>query len=63
MRAANTPQQNGAVERSFETDLNCVRAMLYQANFTTKMATKLWGMAVLYLQYTRNVSSTMANED
>ena len=37
--------------------------MLYQANFTTEMATKLWGMAVLYLQYTRNMSSTMANED
>ena len=63
MTAPNTPQHNGVVERSFETDLNCVRAMLYQANFTTEMATKLWGMAVLYLQYTRNMSSTMANED
>ena len=37
--------------------------MLYQANFTTEMATKLCGMAILYLQYTRNMSSTMANQD
>ena len=50
MTATNTPQHNVAVKRSFETDLNCVRAILYQANFTTEMATKLWGMAVLYLQ-------------
>ena len=37
--------------------------MLYQANFTTEMATKLWEMAVSYLQYTRNMSSTIANQD
>ena len=63
MTGPNTPQHNGVVERSFETDLNCVRVMLYQANFTTEMASKLWGMTVLYLQYKRNMSSTMANED
>ena len=63
MTNPNTPQHNGVVERGFEIDLNCVRAMLYQANFTTEMTTKLWGMAVLYLQYTRNMSSTIANED
>ena len=49
MTAPNTPQHNGVVERSFETDLNCIRAMLYQANLNKEMATKLWGMAVLYL--------------
>ena len=27
------------------------------------MASKLWGMAVLYLQHTRNMTSTMANSD
>ena len=27
------------------------------------MATKLWGMALLYLQQTRNMSSTMVNKD
>ena len=27
------------------------------------MATKVWGMAILYLQYTRNMSSTMVNHD
>ena len=59
MTAPNTPQHNGVVERSFETDLNCVRAMLYQENFTTEMAT----MVVLYLQCTRIMSSTIANED
>ena len=48
--APNTPQHNNVVERSFETDLICVRAMLYQTNFATEMATKLCGrMAVLYL--------------
>ena len=62
MTAPNTPQHNGVVERSFETDLNCIRAMLYQASFTTEMATKLWGMALLYLQQTRNMTSTMANK-
>ena len=61
MTAPNTPQHNGVVEQSFETDLNCIQAMLYQANFTTEMATKLWGMAVLYLQYTRNMSSSVTN--
>ena len=35
--------------------------MLYQANFTEEMASKLWGMAVLYLHHTRNMTSTMAN--
>ena len=49
MTTPNTPQHNGVVERSFETDLNCIRAMLYQANFTAEMATELWGMALLYL--------------
>ena len=39
--APNTPQHNGVMERSFETDLNYIRAMLYQANFTAEMATKL----------------------
>ena len=63
MIALNTPQHNGVVERSFEMDLNCIRAMLYQANFTAEMATKLWGMVLLYLQQTRNMSSTMANKD
>ena len=64
MTAPNTPQYNGVVvERSFETDLNCIRAILYQANFTAEMATKLWGMALLYLQQTTNMSSTMANTD
>ena len=37
--------------------------MLYQANFTAEMATELWGMALLYLQQTRNMSITMANKD
>ena len=37
--------------------------MLYQANFTAEMATKLWGMALLYLQQTKNMTSTMANKD
>ena len=42
MTAPNAPQHNGVVERSLETDLKRVIAMLYQANFTTEMATKLW---------------------
>ena len=37
--------------------------MLYQPNCTTEISTKLWGMSVLYLQYTRNMSSTMTNQD
>ena len=41
MTAPNTPQYNGVVERGFEIHLNCVRAMLYQANFMTEMAIKL----------------------
>ena len=49
MTAPNTPQHNGVVERSFEKDLNCIRAMLYQANFAAEMATKLWGISLLYL--------------
>ena len=63
MTAPNSPQHNGVEERSFETYLNCKQAMLYQANFTIETATKLWGMALLYLQYTRNILSTMANQD
>ena len=63
MTAPNTPQHTGVVERSFEIDLNCIRAMLYQVNFTADMATKLWGMALLYIQQTKNKSSTMANKD
>ena len=63
MTPPNTPQHNGVVERSFQTDLNCRKVMLYQANFTTEIATKLWGMAVLNLQYTRRMSGTMANKD
>ena len=63
MTALNTPQHNGVVERSFETDLNCARAMLYQAKFMTEMTIKHWEMSVLYLQYTKNMSSTMANKD
>ena len=46
MTAPNTPQHNGVEEKSFETDLNCVRAMLYQANFTTELAKKLWGFYI-----------------
>ena len=63
MTAINTPQHNRVLERSFETDMNCITAMLYQANFTAEMATKLWGMALLYLQQTRNMLSTMENKD
>ena len=62
MTAANAPQHNRVVERSLEIDLNRVRAMLYQVNFTAEMATKLWKMSVLYLQQKRNMSSTMAIE-
>ena len=39
--APNTQQHNKIVERSFETDLNCIRSMLDQVNFTEEMATKL----------------------
>ena len=59
--APNTPQHNGVVERSFATDLNYIRAMLFQANFTPSMVSALWGMAVLYLERTKNMSSTSAN--
>ena len=59
MTAPNTPEHNGVVERSFETDLNCMRAILYQANFTAELATKLWGMALV----TRNMPSKMTNKD
>ena len=63
MTAPNKPQHNGVVERSFETELNYIRAMLYQSNFTVEMATKLLEMAIFYLQYTRSMSSTMANQE
>ena len=62
MTTPNTPQQNGVVERSFATELNYIRAMLFQANFTPAMVSSLWGMAVLYLERTKNMSSTSANE-
>ena len=62
MTTPNTPQLNGAVERSFATELNYIRAMFYQAKFTPAMIANLWGMAVLYLEKTRNMSSTSANE-
>ena len=58
-----TPQHNGVVEQSFETDLICIRSMLYQANFTEEMVRKSWGIAVLYLQHKRNMTSTMTNND
>ena len=38
MIAPNTPQHNGVVERGFATDLNLIRAMLYQSKFTSTMA-------------------------
>ena len=60
MTAPNTTQHNGVVERSFETDLNCIRSIPYQATFTQEMASRLWEMAVLYLQHTSNMTSTMA---
>ena len=41
MTNPNTPQHNGVVEKSLETDLNCIRSMLYQINFMEDMATKL----------------------
>ena len=63
MTTLNTPQHNGVVERSFATELNLIRAMLFQANFTTTMISSLWGMAVMYLETTRNMSSTTANEN
>ena len=62
MTTPNTPQLNGVVERSFATELNYIRAMFYQAKFTPAMISNLWGMAVLYLEKTRNMSSTSANE-
>ena len=62
MTTPNTPQHNGVVERSFATELNYIRAMLFQANFTPAMISSLWGMAVLYLERTKNMSSTSANE-
>ena len=40
MTAPNTPQHNGVVERRFETDLNYISAMLYQANFIAEIVTK-----------------------
>ena len=63
MTTPNTPQHNGVVERSFATELNLIRAMLFQANFTTTMISSLWGMAVMYLETTKNMSSTTANEN
>ena len=63
MTAPNTSQQNGVVERSFATELNYIRAMLFQANFTPTMISSLWGMAVMYLEHTKNMSSTTANSD
>ena len=63
MTASKTPQHNGVVEISFKIELNCIRSMLYQENFTEEMESKLWGMVVLYLQHTRNMTSKMANSD
>ena len=63
MTTPNTPQYNGFVERSFATELNLIRAMLFQSNFTPSMISALWDMAVLYLERTKNVSSTSANEN
>ena len=59
MIAPYTPQHN-VIERR---DLNCIKSMLYRANFTEEMASKLWGIAGLYLQHIRNMTSTMANSD
>ena len=63
MTTPNTPQHNGVVERSFATELNLIRAMIFQANFTTTMISSLWEMTVMYLEMTRNISSTTANEN
>ena len=62
MTTLNTPKLKGVVERSFATELNYIRAMFYQAKFTPAMISNLWGMAVLHLEKTKNMSSTSANE-
>ena len=63
MATLNRLKHNGIVERSFETDLNCIRSMLYQANFTEEKVTKLWKTTKLYLQNTRNMVSILANNN
>ena len=62
MAIPNTPQHNGVVERSFTTEFNYIRVILFQANFTPAIISSLWRMTVMYLELTKNMSSTTANE-
>ena len=62
MIAPNISQHNGVVESSSEIDLIYLRAMLYHANLAAEMASSLWEMAFFNLQYTQDISSTMATQ-
>ena len=60
--APGTPQQNGAIERSFATLYGKVRAMLYGAGFDETTCGKLWAEAANCATHNENVTSPHTGE-